>query len=318
MSGLLGCTINGKPMFGGSEDPEPAPEASQSSAYTPGSTEPVEESVPSVLEREVECPSDMGLKLGKRKTDTRVRPTVKGNPRRKFAAEHKQPAAESFLLSNEDAVNQVIALEKKRPGLIPAGFRERVAKDPRSAELRIEMALCELQSDETRRRASHDAAMAVLLGAEEAASMELLEETLKPGQKTSSGCTRGPCDEGQTCDPKHKTCETSTTRALRWISAAELDVEHILTRAFVRQVVESGDPKHPLLPWGKTRRHRCGNGKAICKFTDYERSGGRVDFVHWDLREGGTSMGFNEEQADWFRKHCKPGSHTECDEEQPW
>jgi len=270
-------------------DPKVKPVMPKSSRADAGQEQVADDERMSILDQRLDCPEDMSVQPGARRLDTRKAPSDRG--RRQFAAYHQTPPTREFFVAAKDTVDKVVAMEKKQPTLLPAGFRQRLLDEPRNAALRLQVARCELDDELTRRRASYDAAMALLLGADERDAMDLLVESTKNGtkQRYISTCGHGgKCPEGQSCDPLHKECISETKKKVVMISATEFEMEHQLSRGLLRPVFASRDyDANDLVWWAYTRVHRCGGAVPImCKFTKYRRAG-RTQMVHWDLRNGG-------------------------------
>jgi len=256
----------------------------------------------------------MKVAPGPRSLDARKLPEAKQDT---FAKGHTRPPPAEFYLPPADALEKVFAAEKKTPGLLPAGFRDDLGKDPRNVDLRLRAARCELEGDTTRRRASYDAAVALLLGGPKEQALALLVESTKHGvrRRTTITCTPGEkCEEGTSCDPLHHTCTDENEKAVTRISLAEFDVEDALSRAILHPVTEDWKSytQQPLFWWGAKRVHRCGGGPAVmCEISGYS-SGDRTEVVSWDLRDGGRSGGPPERVQQWYRDHCATGSITDC------
>lgn len=262
------------------------------------------------------CPADLAVQPGPRSLDTRQAPT--NSPRVALAKGHLHPPPDDFFLDASAAVDRVIAAEAKTPAMIPAGFREAVKASPRDGALRLRMARCELENDQTRRRASYDAGMAMLLGAPKGKAMAVLLEATKNGdkQRTTQSCVPGDaCPTGETCDPKYKECVGAMKKIMVMISAPEFEVEDALTRGLVRPLIEAGEAAKDmdLVWWAFDRVHRCGGGPLVmCNFVRYEVEGKGTVLVSWDLRYGGESGGPSEAVQEWYRKYCFRGSTTDC------
>jgi hypothetical protein len=263
-----------------------------------------------------DCPTDLAVQPGPRTLDTRQAPT--NSPRVALAKGHLNPPAEDFFLESGAAIDKVLAAEAKTPAMIPAGFRDQVKANPRDAALRLRMARCELDNDQTRRRASYDAGLALLLGQPKRKAMAILLESTKNGEKQQYVQTCGggdTCPTGETCDPKHKECVGATKKIMIMMSAAELEVEDALTRGLIRPVIEAGEKanEQDLVWWAYKRVHRCGGGPLVmCNFVRYNVAGKGTVLVHWDLRYGGESGGPSEAVQEWYRKNCMRGSTTDC------
>ncbi|MEM1030755.1 MAG: hypothetical protein AAGN82_10415 [Myxococcota bacterium] len=222
----------------------------------------------SILERELDCADDLSVQPGARRLDTRRRPSDRG--RTQFAAYHKTPPTPEFFLSAREAVDAVIDVETRAPTLLPAGYRERLRATPRDAALRLEVARCELDEPATRRRASYDAAMALLLGGAREDAIDILVASTTDNPATASPPACGPqraCDEGATCDPHHRVCLTEAHRQAIMISPVEFEIEHALSRGLLRPVFQAGGEENDLVWWAYERVHRCGGAVTVmCHF----------------------------------------------------
>lgn len=261
-----------------------------------------------------DCPSDMSVSPGPRQIDTRQLPEAKMDL---FTKGHQLPPPDSFFSSKDMAVELVLSAEKKTPGLIPLGFRDAVRASPRDATLRLRMARCELEHDETRRRASYDAALAILMsGSSDPALAILIESTRnQTKRKLISSCRdNSECEKGWTCDPVQKWCTSKTEQLTSHISASEFEVEDAITRALLEPGMTFEQYKgSDYFWWCATRLHRCGGvGNAPCQLTGYD---GKV--VSWDLRDGGRTYESAPKVQQWYRDHCARGSTDDCDQKKP-
>src|SRR5262245_49446891 len=119
-----------------------------------------------------------------------------------FAKGHTEPPPASFFVDREKALEMALAVEAKTPGLVPAGFRDQIKKNPRDAALRLKMGRCELEQDKTRRRASYDALMGIFLGGNKDAGLAILLESTRnqTRRNTSQTCVnQSECATGLTC-----------------------------------------------------------------------------------------------------------------------
>lgn len=227
----------------------------------------------------------MTVDRGARTIDTRKPASV---PLVKYRTMHWAPLhdtvpAADFGLAPALAVDRVIAIEQRAPGLVPAGFRSKVAANPRDSGLRMQMAACELKTTDARRRAGHDIAVAMLLGASDAASLEaMLGEVVTQGPLLSlpQGDTR--CDDGEVYEPKHHDCPNAEQRERWHISRDEAAIEDVLTRGLWSE--RKRLPEHMLFYWGQLMLHACGKFQCLLEL-DSGLDG--EPLVHWDLRNGG-------------------------------
>jgi len=261
-----------------------------------------------------DCPSDISVNPGPRTIDTRKVPEARIG---QFAKGHTEPPPASFFLDREKALEMALAVEAKTPGLIPAGFREPIKKNPRDAALRLKMARCELEHDKTRRRASYDALIAIFLGGNKDAGLAILIESTRNQlrRNTRQTCSKtSDCGDGFSCDPLHKICTNSTEKDTSFISFAEFEVEDALSRPlFTLDTTFEQAKENEFFWWGATRVHRCGGtGNLPCEFSGYSNR-----YVSWDLRDGGRSYQPPERVQQWHRDHCITGSTTICDEKKP-
>ena len=231
------------------------------------------------------CPADMSVDRGARTIDAREPASI---PLAKYRTLHWAPLhdtvpADDFGLAPAVAVDRVIAIEQRAPGLIPAGFRSKIAANPRDAALRVHMAACELKTTDARRRAGHDIAMAVLLHGEATPLEAMLGEVVTQGPLLSlpQGDTRcGGTD--LVYEPKHHDCPNAEQRQRWHISRDEAAIEDVLTRGLWNE--RKRLPEHMLFYWGKLMLHAC--GKFQCLLEMDAGLDGRP-LVHWDLRNGG-------------------------------
>jgi hypothetical protein len=244
-----------------------------------------------------DCPQDLSVALAVRTLDTRHGPHL---PRAKYktmrwASEHRNEPAASFGVAAAVAIDRIVEIERQHPELIPAGFRAAVAAAPRDPALRVRMARCELADRFTRRRASYDAALAMLLGDRSSAVHEVFEEaTVYQGGRgaTTSSCHKTEdCPADSACEARDSICYSPARLALTFIAPDERDVEDVLSRALLQASKQGGDApvsEPDLLHWAAVRIHVCGSDrKQLCNLTRYEKRG-HVTLVHWDLRDGGT------------------------------
>jgi hypothetical protein len=244
------------------------------------------------------CPADLTLDVSERLVDTRRHPPWDARQYQKlrWPAEHGDPMRPAFFVEDAQAVTHVLELEAQQPTLVPAGFRAAVRERPRDPSLRLHMARCELANKQTRRRASYDAALALLLGAPASDAVPLIVESTKNGRGTDSVArcaSKSQCPAGQFCSSGE--CLTSTGLAVSFVSLPETEIEDQLTRAVLRAYYarhgEAVDKTDPLYWWAATRLHRC--GEQLCNFI-VQDSRNEVRFVEWDLRDGGTRKALAE------------------------
>jgi hypothetical protein len=177
---LVGCVLKGS--GGSSWTSASGPPASTTSATAPAAPDPY---------ADAPCPTDLSLRV-KRKIDGRI-PWDPIHAR--YAKEHEQPVTADELLSRDAAIDRVIGVETKTPGVVPAGFRADMTANGRDPQFRLFMARCELGTDSTIRRAGHDAALAVLLGATDEQALALVRESIDP-----DGYASGPCAATADCN----------------------------------------------------------------------------------------------------------------------
>lgn len=203
-----------------------------------------------------------------------------------WAPGHRSSPGKDFLWSERDAVERVIAIEAAHPEIVPAGFRSEIQARPRDPALRLRMARCELRVAAVRRRASHDAALALLLGSSLDEVKDVLIRSTHDEDGPVTSCAVAPCGKGLVCEPTERSCRTLEAIVLAFVSSDDLDLEDALSRAiFARYVQSASPPSSPLGGFLTARVHRC--GAEICSFREYEHQG-RTELVRWDLRDGGT------------------------------
>ncbi|MEZ4444211.1 MAG: hypothetical protein R3B72_34380 [Polyangiaceae bacterium] len=288
----LGCRI--RITQGGKRRDLPEPLPSSTTAGTDATPAPTVDPM-ALPPPPSDCPTDMARQAGAATIDTRkssgLPPGVYHQMR--WPKGHREPPADDFFLAPGAAVDAVVKVEARQPGMVPAGYRERLSAAPRDGRLRLHMARCELEVDELRRRASHDAVMALLLGVPFGEVAPILLESTKNAdkQKYTTTCADGRCSGDSRCDPQHKVCVTPLRAKLSRITAGELEIEDALTRALMQPFYAEGkatDSDDPRFWWAVYRVHRC--APSICAFTKYNRDG-QVALVRWDNRDGGTSYG---------------------------
>lgn len=205
---------------------------------------------------------------------------------------HTKPPNAKFALTADAAIEAVIAVEQANPKLIPAGFRAEILAKPRDAALRWRLGECELKLPTTRRRASYDLAMALLLGEDAATLQRPLDEATRNERADNNQmrtCNGDDCGSGEVC--WRGECTTQMGMAVLAINAAELQIETALSRAlyprFLQQHGAYVDDRDPVF-WFLTRRlHAC--GRAVCTFSQYSSKSG-LALVEWDRRDGGAAL----------------------------
>jgi hypothetical protein len=218
----------------------------------------------------------------------------------RWAVGHTKPPAAAFALSAGQAVDAVVELEAKQPGLIPAPYRDALLASPRDAALRLRIGACEAKDSGIRRRAAYDGAMALLLGGSPAEASQLILLGTRGKSTTVTSCERGQntCPDGSRCNTVRGECVTLADEAYVHISTLEAAVETALTRAMIGELTT---PKR-LTPaarggWMDKMVHWCGT--QLCKLTDYEVNN-RTSVVVWDLRDRGTVEVQNSPSSDDF------------------
>lgn len=239
--------------------------------------------------RPADCPDDLSIRA-ERTVATRQSSDMKPEDykRMAWAAGHRSAPADDFLWTEREAIDRVIAIEAAHPELVPAGFRAQVSARPRDRALRLRMAGCELYTAAVRRRASYDAALALLLGSSlddvQGALLASTRDGPRGGNVTS--CAVHPCNEGLVCEPVQRHCLAPEAVAFPFVSRPELEIEEALSRALLARYRQTAARPDSPLGWFLTERaHRCGN--QVCSFRDFERDG-RQELVRWDIRDGGT------------------------------
>jgi hypothetical protein len=233
------------------------------------------------------CPSDLTVDVSERLVDARRHPPWDARLYQKlrWPAEHGDPMSLGFFVEAQAAIARVLELEAQQPKLVPAGLRADVQARPRDPWLRLRMARCELGSQHTRRRASYDAALALLLGAPAAEVEPLVLESTRDALAK-------------------KSASSSLALAVSFVAPPEIDVEDQLTRALMRAYYtrhgEAVVKTDWLYWWAATRLHRCGD--EVCTFAERE-SQNEVRLVEWDLRDGGTRKALSELPPEERRLH---------------
>ncbi len=240
----------------------------------------------------VRCPEGLGVDASARTIDTRQHGTTPWQvyEKRKWSSNHRKPAPTSFGLAAADAVDRFLALEAEHLDGVPEPYRKRVQAQPRDVELRLEMATCELTEPSTRRRASYDAALALLLGADpEVAGPIMLESTKRgAGSDSMKSCDEeSSCGDDRICDIEAGWCLTPMALAITYIDEHEVDMEDALSRGL--HALSREPPSDDGIEWWNfTRVHRCiGAPKRLCSFRAYNKDG-KTTVVEWDQRDGGT------------------------------
>lgn len=239
----------------------------------------------------VPCPTDMTFQAGPRKIDVREPYDTVAGP---YAREHMQLASPAEVFTKQAAIERVLEIENKTPGLVPAGFRAEMKIKERDPSFRLFMARCELETPETTRRAAYDAALAFLLGAPQAAVLPLTERAFFPDGTASNPCSKDSDCKASKCDKKERACRSDKAMASRSLSKGELDIEDTLSRTFVALLTPEDirrtqhHPSDYIGMWAYGSMHRCGT--ALCKFARYPQLAGGLAIVHWDIRyRGGQS-----------------------------
>jgi hypothetical protein len=234
------------------------------------------------------CPTDLSLDSGAATIDLTTADSVdaKTHARRHFARDHQQPLAREFALAGSDAVDRVIAIEQRAPGLVPAGFRDAVAANPRDKLLRYRMAQCEAAKPATRRRAGDDAALAFLLGA--------------------AGGLAVTADIARDTPPLvHGVQATPAQQAFYAISADEAAIEDALTRGLY-------GVHAPALPtWGSRWIHACDAATCLLKpDPKADPYATTPKLVHWDIRDGGIATPADTSHSSLQTGHATCRAHT--------
>jgi len=334
--GLVGCGIvTIGPAHSGQADPEPSTASEAPGERASKDTEkektadPEDEPIPGGS-----CPSDLSVKPDRRTlaSDSEV---LKEMPpevyfKMRWAPGHRTVAGADFFIDKDKALDRVIATEAKHPGLLPAGFRDALLARPRDKDLRLEAARCELTDVRTRRRASHDAAMAFLLGASPSLASRIMHRSASPPRSEShlKSCDSAKeCGTGVQCQPVAKLCLDDATAPDLFVSDAELTIEDALTRALMKDYKGGGRKpdeaprpgpaeldERALFYWAVTRTHRC--GRQICKFTRYGADGGEIQLVRDDIRDRGTSYEVHDPVVEAKNERCRSatgsGSLSDC------
>jgi hypothetical protein len=240
------------------------------------------------------CPSDLSLDMKSRTIDTRTHKAGQTKEdyavykKMKWAPNHTRPVGDAFV--SAAAVDDVLRIEARTPTLLPAGFRAAIAASPRDPDLRLRIAACELGQASTRRRASYDAALALLLGAPmDKVKPILLEATRNEGanNNTFKSCWQGRCENNETCLDDN--CVSPMGLGVLFISKDELDIEDALTRGLMKGYRERNGEAYaqrdPVYWWMSRRLHHCGG--QTCTFAGYSSK-----LAEWDVRDGGSVAGW--------------------------
>jgi len=239
------------------------------------------------------CPADLSLDVGARKIDGR---DPADTIHVKYAKEHLKRVKDDGLVDKDAAIERVLAIEAAKPGVVPAGFRTELAAHARDPSYRLYMARCELATDETTRRAGYDAGLAFLLGAGMAEAWPLVEQSFYPDGPTVMSCTKtADCGGGDMkCDRVEKECRSKRDKTASFLSAAELDIEDTLTRAYARLLTPEAieDTRYHaddlVGTWAYGRYIKCSG--VLCNITRYDQGSG-TRLVYWDRRYRGESYG---------------------------
>lgn len=267
--------------------PESSPPASVEPPVAPAASRPA----PAQPARSDNCPANLTVRQDARTHDVRNAGDMPPDRYKKmvWAPGHRKPPAKDFSWADADAIERVIAIENAHPEIIPAGFRDEVRARPRDRALRLRMAGCELAAGPVRRRASYDAAMALLLGSALDEVKDVLVESTRNGEGDRSqvaSCMVAPCTGGLVCEPRQRHCMRPEAIGYGFVSDDEIAIEEALSRALFRRYLDG--ERRPTSPLGwflSERVHRCGT--EVCSFRDYDH-GGQEELVRWDLRDGGT------------------------------
>jgi len=260
---VSGCTL--VPLVPVSRSaPPPAPEPS------PAEPLPRPPARPATPETAVlpACPQDLSLDRGKRPIDVVPGDAVSeaAAAHRRLAAWHKQVPNKDFALPADEAVDRVIAIEQRMPGLVPAGFRAAVAAHPRDAALREQMSDCERADNLAQRRAGYDAALAFLLGHQNA--LGSLTDITRDMPVVVHGMDQTPRE-----------------RAFYAINKDEAAIEDALTRGLF------GAGARFLDYWGSRWVHACGSATCLLQAEPGDRFESNPKLRHWDIRDGGVDRG---------------------------
>lgn len=240
------------------------------------------------------CPADLSLDVGARKIDGR---DPADTIHVKYAKEHLKRVKDDGLVGKDDAIERVLAIESDHPGVVPAGFRTELGAHARDPSYRLYMARCELATDATTRRAGYDAGLAFLLGAGMTEVLPLVEQSFYPDGPTVMSCTKtADCGGGDMkCDRVEKECRSKRHKTASFLSAAELDIEDTLTRAYARLLTPEAieDTRYHaddlVGTWAYGRYIKCSG--VLCNITRYEQTSGSTRLVYWDRRYRGESYG---------------------------
>ncbi len=230
----------------------------------------------------------------------------------RWAPGHGKAPDAAFFRSREQAVSTVLAVEAKHPALVPAGFRDELAKAPRDAELRLRMARCEVREAPTHRRGAVDAAMAALLGASAVSAGRVLVSDAEFRMPSLKSCEYGArCAAGVVC--KEKICLDAALKEEIMLSEPELAIEDALTRALMKDFYDAGSEwpegfslrarmtdanltpsasqalsRPALVIWGRNHVHKCGG--VVCKFEGAQTAKGvPLPLTIVDLRDHGSA-----------------------------
>ncbi len=257
------------------------------------------------------CPADMRLDPGKRTVDARRAPSMEWNAYQKmtWAPGHTKPGTATMFKAPAAAIDDLVAAETAHPGMIPAGYRGRVRATPRDPALRLEMARCEVQLGTTRRRAAYDAAAALLLGGDAAGAGQLIAISMNVAGTSRMSCFDGKCDAGLVCDVKQQSCFSPLELQYAYISPIEAHVEDALTRGLVGKLFGAPGPAlkdETIAAWAVQMTHSCGT--KVCIFQRYGSDSDDAKWVHWDLRDGGSSTEIQNPEAERRNKKCHAGT----------
>jgi hypothetical protein len=190
-----------------------------------------------------------------------------------------------FFRSKDQVVDDVLAIERAAPGMIPRDYFSLVELEPQNPDLRLVLARCELEHAQTRRRASYDAMLALLLGANRGSALAILMESTNNQYLTAPqrACDApSACPDGFLCSPLSKYCVSATPWIDERISLSELAVEDALSRALIAPELRANELEAIESGWWRARRlHRCGGERDWpCTWTTADGQ-----YVSRDLRD---------------------------------
>lgn len=235
------------------------------------------------------CPEDLSLTVARTIDGRKPSASIKA----RYAKQHQQLVRRDELIAPGDAITRVLEIERKQPGVVPAGFRGMIGHRGRDPKFRLHMARCELSESTTVRRAGYDAALAFLLGAPRADVMPLMLTSMYP-----EGTMTRPCDEGRcrkdTCDAVTQQCVSAGARLAAYLSATELEIEDILVRGFGTYMTtprlerDRYDPDDLISSWMYGRYVKCDGVLCQIRRADVK---GKTRLIYWDRRYQGERGG---------------------------